>query len=278
MYRALGTLLLGLSSLAYAQTSSSRETKFVEEHTLLADNSKASFTRAQFIGFTPPIAVSSSKPKGFEWKTALAESANFLAIQQGIMFASDRYTREQFTHGKWFKTYMKAVRGNDHWGDGDPLLDNYIGHPMQGAITGYIQIQNDPAGRSLEFENSRRYWKSRMKAMAWNAAYSTQFEIGPFGEASIQKLGSYQYANCVPGCPITNGAGLVDFVITPTVGTGWVIAEDMLDKYVPAKLERRFGNSAWTKLLRCVVNPARSAANILHRKTPWYRASRDERY
>lgn len=277
MYRAPGTLflplvLLALTSLSAAQAavSSSRTTKFVEiDDQLVAEN-----FHPQQLGFTPAIR-STSKLERFQWKSALLQSANFMAIQQGIMFASDHYTRYEISHGKWFKSYMRAVRGNTHWDDGDPTLDNYVGHPMQGAITGFIQIQNDPGGRHLQFENSRAYWKSRLKSLAWNAAYSTQFEIGPFGEASVQKLGSYYYKNC-PSCPVTNGAGFVDFVITPTVGTGWVIGEDLLDKAIPAKLEKRFGRNGWTNLIRCLVNPSRTAANVLNRKRPWYRASRDD--
>lgn len=275
MYRAPGTLFLPLMMIALAAAcaaqsnfSSSRSTKFVEVELLAANTSPQQF------GFTPQV-TSTSKPERFQWRRALLQSANFMAIQQGIMFASDHYTRYEFTHGKWFRNYMRAVRGNSHWDDGDPVLDNYVGHPMQGAITGFIQIQNDPAGRHLEFANSHAYWTSRLKALAWNAAYSTQFEIGPFGEASVQKLGSYYYRNC-PSCPVTNGAGFVDFVITPTVGTAWVIGEDLLDKALPARLEKRFGRRGWTNLVRCLVNPSRSAANILNHKRPWYRASRDE--
>jgi hypothetical protein len=283
MYRALGPIfvLYFLTAIASAQIhsdpylwSSSKRTKFVDPLVLASaeppQSLPTSFSRS-----------SSSKPENlnpekFRWGRAILQSANFMAIQQGIMLASDKWSRYELTHGKWFKTYMTAVAGNGRWDDGDPFLDNYVGHPMQGAITGYIQIQNDPGGRRLEFQNTSAYWKSRMKSMAWNAAYSAQFEIGPFGEASIQKLGSYNYQNCVPGCKVVNGAGMVDFVITPTVGTGWVVMEDVLDKYVAKKAENKFGRSAWTNLVRVLVNPSRSVANMLDQKRPWYRASRDE--
>ena len=43
------------------------------------------------------------------------------------------------------------------WNDGDPLLYGYLGHPIQGALTSYIQIQNDPRGDGLEFSNTREY-------------------------------------------------------------------------------------------------------------------------
>jgi hypothetical protein len=287
MYRALGTFVLAIccSTATFSQTvdpradlwSSSKRTKFAA-----AGDGQALLARAEPQSFPTSFSRASSSKPGkldpgkFQWGRALLESANFMAIQQGIMLASDEWSRYELTHGKWFKTYMTAVAGNGRWDDGDPFLDNYVGHPMQGAITGYIQIQNDPAGRHLEFQNSKPYWKSRMRAMAWNAVYSAQFEIGPFGEASIQKLGSYQYQNCVPGCKIVNGAGMVDFVITPAVGTGWLVAEDLLDKYVAKKAESKFGRNGWTNLIRCVLNPSRTAANMLDRKRPWYRASRDE--
>jgi hypothetical protein len=259
--------------------SSSKRTKFIDP---VAETLLASAETPQ--GFPTSFSrASSSKPEKlkqekFRWGRAILQSANFMVIQQGIMLASDKWSRYELTHGKWFKTYMKAVSGNGRWDDGDPFLDNYVGHPMQGAITGFIQIQNDPGGRRLEFRNGRAYWKSRMKAMAWNAVYSAQFEIGPFGEASIQKLGSYEYRNCVPGCKVVNGAGMVDFVITPTVGTGWVVVEDILDKYLAKRAENRFGRSGWTNLIRVVVNPSRSVANMLDQKRPWYRASRDENH
>jgi hypothetical protein len=288
MYRALGTFALviccSLAALSQATIdpnndfwSSSKRTKFAEasdRQTLLASADAQGFpTSFSRVSSSKPTKL---KPEKFQWGRAILESANFMAIQQGIMLGSDKWSRYELTHGKWFQTYMKAVRGNGRWDDGDPFLDNYVGHPMQGAITGYIQIQNDPAGRHLEFQNTHAYWKSRMKAMAWNAVYSAQFEIGPFGEASVQKLGSYQYRNCVPGCKVVNGAGMVDFVITPTVGTGWLVAEDMLDKYVAKKAENKFGRNGWTNLIRCLINPSRTAANMLDHKRPWYRSSRDE--
>lgn len=288
MYRALGSFvtafLLAFSLLggALAQTSaehqewsSSNRTKFRQlgdtaELTAFAEPPAQSFPTS----FSRPVAAPAKRER-FHWGPAIGQSLNFLAVQQGIMLATDNQARFHVSHGVWFKDYMRSVKGNTHWDDGDPFLDNYVGHPMQGAISGFVQVQNDPAGRRLEFANTKAYWKSRMKSMAWNAVYSAQFEIGPLGEASIENLGSYQYRNCAT-CKPTNGAGFVDFVITPTVGTAWLVAEDLLDKYIPGKIERVHGRSGWTNLLRCLVNPSRTAANMLARKAPWYRASRDE--
>jgi len=54
--------------------------------------------------------------------------------------------------------------------------------------------------------------------------------------------------------------------------------EDVLDKYVAKRAESRFGRSGWTNLIRVLVNPSRSVANMLDQKRPWYRASRDENH
>src|SRR5205085_6353803 len=119
--------------------------------------------------------------------------------------------------------------------DGDPFLDNYIGHPIQGALTGYIQVQNDPQGEKLEFSNSKAYWRSRFKALLWNTAYSVQWEIGPMGEMTVEKYG-------VLGTWIQNGkkitgVGQVDLVITPLGGMGWMVMEDLLDKHIARRVE-----------------------------------------
>src|SRR5690348_15239740 len=152
MYRALGTFVLAIccSLATFSQTiidpdhdawSSSKRTKFAD----LGDG-QALLASAEPQGYPTSFSrASSSKPaklkqEKFQWGRAILESANFMAIQQGVMLAGDKWSRYELTHGKWFKTYMEAVSGNGRWDDGDPFLDNYVGHPMQGAITGYLQI------------------------------------------------------------------------------------------------------------------------------------------
>jgi len=199
-----------------------------------------------------------------------------MAMEQGFLLGTDRWARYSIEHGNYFQDYANAVEHTfSQWNDGDPFLDNYIGHPLQGSLTGYIQVQNDPKGRRLMFSNTHEYWVSRLKAMAWNAAFSTQFEIGPMGEAGIENLGGFQYQNC-PTCKLVQGAGWVDLVVTPTGGFGWMVMEDMLDRYVVTTMERRNGRGFVANLLRVSLNPTRSAANVLRGRAPWYRDSRDE--
>ena len=68
--------------------------------------------------------------------------------------------------------------------------------------------------------------------------------------------------------------GMCDFVITPTVGLGWQVAEDALDALLVRRIEGAT-DATWVKIVsRGVLNPARSFANLLRWKPPWYRDDR----
>jgi hypothetical protein len=56
------------------------------------------------------------------------------------------------------KDYLKALGSLRGWGDGDPFLVNYVGHPMMGSVTGFIQVQN--TGRGRRMGGRRRYDRS----------------------------------------------------------------------------------------------------------------------
>jgi hypothetical protein len=108
------------------------------------------------------------------------------------------------------------------WGDGDDFLVNYIGHPLEGAVTGDIFIQNDPHGRSESFGKSGAYWKSRFRAMLYAAAYSAYFEVGPvLSEAALGNEGGYTY---VPQCGLAPCSIPGRKLKPPTNNTGWSIS------------------------------------------------------
>jgi hypothetical protein len=194
---------------------------------------------------------------GFRWKRAVSQSLIFLAVQHGYALTQPK-TREALK-GKFFSDYVESVRSLRGWGDGGRFFTNYIAHPMQGSLTGFIYVQNDPKARLLEFGRSGDYWKSRLKAMAWSAAWSTQFEIGPVSQASIGNVGLYGKQTWV------------DIVITPTGGTVWLVAEDALDRFVIKKIERRTDNFYLKIFARMLLNPTRVFANLIDFKPPWYR-------
>lgn len=197
----------------------------------------------------------------FHWAPALRQSLLFLGVEHGFRM-TQLYTRKRLA-GPFFQDWFDSVAGTSGWGDRDAFSANYIGHPMQGAISSYIHIQNDPGGIRQEFGRDPAYWKSRLRAMAWAAAYSVQFELGPLSEASIGNVGQKK-----------GTAGAVDLVVTPTAGMGWTVTEDLLDKYVILGLERRNQNRVVRGFARSLLNPSRSFANLMRAKPPWHRDTR----
>jgi len=226
--------------------------------------------------------------ENFHLGRALFESFTFLAIEQAYVVHDD-YRWVVNENGVPFNHYWRDYKDslstwiNSGWDDGDPVLYSYVGHPIQGALTQYIQIQNDPQGRDLEFSNSKAYWWSRFKAFWWSAAYSTQWNIGPLSELTVEKYGTIHWTRtpwthsekwpCYEHC--VTGVGQVDLVTTPVGGTLWLLTEDLLDKKISRPVERATRNRFLIDLVRCGLNPVRSGANMLHGKRPWYRASRD---
>jgi hypothetical protein len=68
----------------------------------------------------------------------------------------------------------------------------------------------------------------------------------------------------------------VDLVVTPVVGTGVLIGEDAIDKYILRNWLERKGNKTKTqiKFLRTVLTPTTSIGNLLRGKVPWKRDAR----
>ncbi len=196
----------------------------------------------------------------FDLASALRQSMLMLTVQHSARMFQEKTRRE--LSGPFWRDYVQSVKGLGGWDDGDSALINFVGHPMQGAVSGYVQIQNDGTGRAYEFGRSREYWKSRMQALAWAAAYSTQFELGPYSEASIGNVGLH------PGT-----MGWVDLVVTPLGGLGLIVAEDAFDVRVLQKLEGG-GSAVRARVLRTLLTPNRALANLLRMEVPWHRDTR----
>lgn len=199
---------------------------------------------------------------GIEWGGLMRSSFLFLGVQHGFRIATEPGTREGLRQ-PFFSGYADSLSSLRGWTDGDPFLVNYIGHPMQGAVSGYIWVNHDPKFRYVEFGDGPAYWKSRLRATAFSAIYSTQFEVGPLSEASIGQVQKYYPQQ-----------GFVDHVVTPIVGTMWMVGEDALDRYVIKPLERRINNRFALIMLRGGLNPARSFANAMSLRVPWARDTR----
>jgi hypothetical protein len=211
---------------------------------------------------TYPMVKPIQKP-GMNWKGLFNQSMTFLAIEQGYRLGTQPGTREALK-GPFFDDWFESVKSTHGWGDGDDFLTNYIGHPMEGGVVGNIYVQNDPNGRNQTFSWNSRYWNSRLKAMAYTALYSTQFELGPISEASIGNVGHHDLSE----------SGAVDLVVTPLAGLGWQVGEDALDKYLVMKIETWTENRVCQILARGFLNPTRSMANMIRLNVPWNRDTR----
>jgi hypothetical protein len=209
--------------------------------------------------FEPPTVEPS-----VQWKSLFLQTSFFLGIQHSFRLATEAGTREGLK-GPFWQDSLDSV-GNLHgWSDGDEFMVNYIGHPMEGAVSGFVFAQNDPKFMRVEFGRSAAYWKGRLRAGAFAWAYSAQFEIGLASEATIGDIQNHYPQQ-----------GFVDQIITPTVGLGWMVGEDMLDRYLVKYIESRTSNTTARLLARSWLNPSRSLANMIRMRYPWYRDSRPD--
>lgn len=217
----------------------------------------------------------------YHWRGLIAQSLFFNVIENGFRSASDDQIRVLLANKPFWHDYVASIHQFNmrRWNDGDDFLVNYVGHPMQGAVSGFIEVQNDPAGRQQEISATSAYWKSRFKAFLWATVFSTHSEISPLGEAGIGNEGGWTYPiHCRTICTepgtykkYTNNTGWVDFTITPTVGTLWLLAEDTLDRFVSDRVQGGNTSRILPKILRGSLNPSRTMANALRFKAPWYR-------
>jgi len=261
-----------------------------DSSTMPSQSLQATVASATDNGVSASTAVATAtptEPPGFHWRQALLESFTFLTIEQAYVVHDDyRWVVSEngipFNH--YWRDYKQSLTAWVHsgWSDGDPNMYGYVGHPIQGALTSFIEIQNDPKSEKLEFSNTKAYWRSRLKATIWNAVYSTQWNLGPLSEPTVEKYGTKDRPpwNTNGSWPCTtkhcySGMGQIDIVMTPIGGFGWMVGEDWLDKKVVRRVEGATNSHFLIDTVRCGFNPVRAGANILHGKKPWYRASRD---
>jgi hypothetical protein len=200
-------------------------------------------------------------PTKFQWLPALGQSALYTGIMHAFRFPSEAGTRDAL-NGPFLENYKDSILALRGWSDGDTFVTSYVAHPMEGAIFGFIQQQNDPLYRNVQFGDGQRYWMSRLRAAGFSSVMSTQWKLGLVSEAS---LGNVQ---------LHDSPGFVDLAGTSSIGFFWMIGEDILDKYGIARLEKVTANRVILVLARSFGNPTRSFANLMAFGKPWERANR----
>lgn len=208
-----------------------------------------------------PTLTTSDDRDGADVLGSFTDSLKLLLIEHGSRIAFQEKTRREL-RGNFWGDYRRSVRIPGQWDDTDAWWVNYIGHPIHGAAAGYVWMDHEPhAPTEIGLESD--YWSSRGRAMAWSAAYSLQFEIGPFSEASIGNVGIR---------PETTG--WVDHVVTPIGAFGLIVAEDALDRFLVKWVEARVRNRFVRATLRLVMNPGRTLSNSASGRAPWARDGR----
>jgi hypothetical protein len=212
------------------------------------------------------------KPCRVNWLPVLWESFEATTLENMGNIALDSDTRNALTTHPFWGAYVYCVEQYrfGQWSDDTTFIVHDIGHPMQGAGVYSIYDQNDPKGRGMLIENSRRYWRNHLKAMAVVTLYEIQWKLGPISEASIGNSGYNTYYTPRVIGRTTNETGFQDFVITPVYGLGWHIMEDCVDRFVMPHIWARTHNKLILSLI-FPITPTRAAANILRYKPLYYR-------
>ena len=239
---------------------------------------------------TSDVTAAGDSAERYHWKAMLWQSFAFFGIENGFRLMTDPYFRHLTSAKPFWRDYFQCLKqwNMRRWSDGDDFLVAYIGHPMQGSVTEFIEIQNDPHARLLRISKDKAYWKSIFHSFLWNTAFSTDQKVGPLGESALGAEGGYTYVvGCPAPCPgynpavdkVTNNTGWVKLVSTPVVGTLWTLAEDFLDRYVSDPLQNHIGpDRLFPELIRGGLNPCRTMANFLRWRAPWYRDFQNDIY
>lgn len=206
------------------------------------------------------VSAAYDERDGVNVRGLVTDSLRMLTLQHLIRTAQAK-TRAELG-GPFFADYTRSVRVPRQWGDGDGWMINYVGHPVQGAASAFIWLDHDPRA-SYVFASTPDYWRSRLRGMVWAAVYSVQFEVGLLSEASIGNVGLRRET-----------VGWVDHVMTPAGGFLIAVGEDVMDRFVLAKLEGKGVPPLLRATLRMVFNPGRAMANVAAARTPWHRADR----
>jgi hypothetical protein len=213
---------------------------------------------------SPYVGVRHHEPGAdrFQWKPALTQYWFEISIQHGWRFVHENGTRDATENGPWFHDWIASIGETRGWNDGDGWHAGYVGHPLNGGIYGFIEQQNDPLYRKVEWGDGRIYWISRLRALAFSAIASTQWTLGLASEAS---LGNVQ---------LHASPGFIDLVNTPGLGVMEMMGEDLIDRYFIIPLENHTANPWLILAARSLGNPARSFATLMSFHHGWSRENR----
>ena len=113
-------------------------------------------------GGRPPVSIPTTKPdpayiEHYQWRGLIWQSVEFNVAENGFRAIGDSGMRDILAHRPFWHDWLASAKQFNmrRWNDGDSFIVNYVGHPLQGAIASYIEIQNSPTQRRLQFGRPR---------------------------------------------------------------------------------------------------------------------------
>ena len=197
----------------------------------------------------------------FNWSASTGQSLLFTGIMHAYNLGTEAGTRDTL-NGHWFQQYTASVASLRGWSDSDTFMAPYVGHTIEGAVFGFIERQNDPKYRKVQWGDGRPYFMSLLRSLAYSAVWHTQWKIGLASEASLGNV------------MLHASPGFITLVDTPTLGAVAMVAEDAADRYLLMGLENRTTNRPLIILARSFLNPGRACANLMALRLPWHRETR----
>ena len=196
-----------------------------------------------------------------QWRIAIQESLLYTGVMHTFNLWTEAGTRDAL-YGPWLQNYLDSVGELRGWSDSDRFMAPYVGHTIEGSVFGYIERQNDPRYRKVQWGDGRDYYMSLLHSLAYAAVWHTQWKIGPISEASIGNV------------MLHASPGFITLADTPVMGVVDMMAEDAADRYLITGLENRTTNRVVIILARSFLNPGRSFANVMAFHLPWRRDNR----
>jgi hypothetical protein len=233
----------------------------LSDDTLPAPPHDESDTTFAFTAITGQRRAEGRSDTEVRWRPATQEALLFTGIMHAFNLGTEAGTRDAL-NGHWFDQYLQSVSELRGWSDGDKFMSPYVGHTIEGSVFGYIERQNDPKYRNVQWGDGRDYFLSLLRSLAYSAVWHTQWKIGPISEASIGNV------------MLHTSPGFITLADTPTLGTVAMIAEDAADRYLIMGLENRTANRLVISLARSFLNPGRAFANVMAFQVPWHRETR----
>jgi len=239
----------------------------------VARYAEASFSNEKPLGIPsePPLdlnsgaiihpASESRADTGFRWRFAIPESLLYTGIMHVYDIWTEAGTRDTL-NGHWLDNYLASVSSLRGWSDSDTFMAPYVAHTIEGSVFGFIERQNDPKYRKVQWGDGRDYFISLLRSLAYSAVWHTQWKIGLVSEASIGNV------------MLHASLGFITLTDTPALGTVEIIGEDAADRYLMMGLENRTANRPLNMLARSFLNPGRSFANVMAFRVPWHRENR----